>query len=307
MASTDVKYNASRGYIFQRGHWSGSARLTFQHHYLRDRYGFLIHPTIASALRIDDNDAQDPSTATDHEPLQILDFATGNGVWALDLASRLSCSKRTVQMTCLDVSKEQAPPPMIVPDNVSFGIHDVFDEVPERFLEKFDLVHVRLMQVALFKPGSGQAVARNLAKMLKRGGWMQWQETGTLTWSEVMSDGNGGLRVTGKSSPEMEVVKKYLGFGKTTEWLDRLDQVIAEQGGLVDTALLRPKLRKELLSHDTQVVQWGRSEAKEATSELFPDDEKREEYLKAFDEAERRIANGMLYLTNSLMAIGRKP
>ena len=228
MDSTEAKYDARAVYPFQRGDWSGSARLTFQHHHLRDRYGFLIHPTIASALRIDDNGAQDLSTATDDEPLQILDFAAGNGVWALDLASRLSASRRTVQITCLDISKEQAPPSMTVPDNVSFGIHDVFDEVPERFLQQFDLVHVRLMQVALLKPGSGQTVARNLAKMLKPGGWMQWQETGSLTWSEVVSDGKAGLTVTGKASPEMEVMDKHLGLRKMTEWLEGLNLVMAE-------------------------------------------------------------------------------
>ena len=55
------------------------------------------------------------------------------------------------------------------------------------------------------------------------------------------------------------------------------------------------------------MVQWGRGEGKANTSKAFPDDGKREEYLKAFDEADRRIANGMLYTINTLMAIGRKP
>ena len=244
---------------------------------------------------------------TDEDPLQILDFATGNGVWALDLASRLSSSMRKVQITCLDISEEQAPPPMIVPGNVTFGTHDVFDDVPEEYLGKFDLVHVRLMQVILFKPGAGNIVARNLARMIKPGGWMQWQETGTLTWSDVVTDGTGGMRVTGECSPEMQVVQKYLGLDERTKWLNELDQVKAEQGGLVDTMLLKPEMKKHLLPTATQLVQWAREKSKEATSKLFPDDDKREKYLKAYDEAEQRVAAGTLYLASSLMAIGRKP
>ena len=62
-----------------------------------------------------------------------------------------------------------------------------------------------------------------------------------------------------------------------------------------------------MLPTETQVVQWARRESKEATSRLFPDDQKREEYLKAYEGAETRVAAGTLYVTNSLMAIGRKP
>ncbi len=157
--------------IVQRGNWAASARLTFRHQGLRDRYGFLIHPKIAPDLDIDYDEVRNASSITDYEPLSILDFATSNEVWALDLASRLPSLRRKVGITCLDVSDEQAPPRAVVPDNVTIATRATYIDVPQIYMGRFDLVHVRLMQVALFTRGSVEIVARNLATIFKKGGY----------------------------------------------------------------------------------------------------------------------------------------
>ena len=74
-------------------------------------------------------------------------------------------------MTCLDVNDEQAPPRAVVPDNVTIATRATYIDVPQIYMGRFDLVHVRLMQVALFTRGSVEIVARNLATIFKKGGY----------------------------------------------------------------------------------------------------------------------------------------
>ena len=307
MASTSSVDSPPDGYLLQRGNWAASARLTFQHHLYKQRYGFLLHPTIASALGFDGGIAQHVRANSNNEPLQVLDFAGGNGIWALDLASSLPDDlKKKVQITCLDISDAQFPPRVMCPDNVTFGTHDVFDEVPEDYVGKFDLVAVRLLTPALFKPGSKELATRNLVKMVKRGGWMQWQESGVPPWQEVVWDRDGYMAGQ-KYSPEWKVVKKHLGFMQKADWQNQLDRVMAEDGGLVDTLIVPPEFRKDLLVTETEIVQWTLQEGHEGLKKKFPTEEQWDDYIKSIEEAGRNLKAGTLYTLGTRMAIGRKP
>ena len=63
----------------------------------------------------------------------------------------------------------------------------------------------------------------------------------------------------------MQVFQKYFRLSSKSKWLNELDKLLAEQGGLVDTTLLGLGIRKHLLLTETQVLQWPRRESKEAT------------------------------------------
>lgn len=64
---------------------------------------------------------------------------------------------------------------------MTFGLFDLLDEVPDHLQNKFDVLHVRLLL------GAGPAVDKSVfidcfSKMLKPGGWLQWDE---LAWPAV--------------------------------------------------------------------------------------------------------------------------
>lgn len=59
--------------------------------------------------------------------------------------------------------------------NITFGVMDMKQPVPEELHGKYDLVHARLLVVALL-PGEWAGVVQNLTKLLKPGGWLQWGE-----------------------------------------------------------------------------------------------------------------------------------
>lgn len=52
--------------------------------------------------------------------------------------------------------------------------------VPQELHGKYDLVHARML-VAAVLPGEWTAVVRNLAQLIKPGGWMQWEESDFLS------------------------------------------------------------------------------------------------------------------------------
>ena len=294
-------------YPLQRN-WAASARLTFQHYVYRDRLGFLIHPDIASALNLHDDGMQKPLLADTEDPVRILDLATGNGVWAVDVASHFADCRRRVEVTSLDVSNAQFPPKEICPQNVNFATHNVFDDVPERYLDKFDIIHVRFLMGALLRPGLKDLMVRNLSKMLKKGGWMQWQELGMPSWGELVFDDVGGatLKLDVRSVSMWEVVDKHVGTVLGNKWLNELATIMSEQGGLVDTKLIRPGVKRELVRMETDIIRWTLEEGKEGLLRMFKTEEGKEEFSRALEEIHGSIESGKLFSVVCLIGVGRK-
>lgn len=65
--------------------------------------------------------------------------------------------------------------PESLPESISLKVLDVKQPVPEELNGIYDLVHARML-VAAILPTEWTAVVRNLATLLKPGGWMQWGE-----------------------------------------------------------------------------------------------------------------------------------
>ncbi|MCJ1485515.1 hypothetical protein MMC06_005689, partial [Schaereria dolodes] len=104
--------------------YQAAARLNLQHYLWKEQIGYLLHPSI-------------PLTSDD---LQIADVGTGTGIFLLDL---LPSVPRTAHLTGLDIDTSLCPAPAYLPKNVTLRTHDIFDEVPEDLVEKFDIIHVR--------------------------------------------------------------------------------------------------------------------------------------------------------------------
>ncbi len=82
--------------------------------------------------------------------------------WLIDLAREVPSSW---DLQGFDVSTSHFPVAANLPINVSLGILDAFDEVPAKFVAKFNLIHVRAFAVVV-KGGNVSPLLQNLARML---------------------------------------------------------------------------------------------------------------------------------------------
>ncbi|KAI1368600.1 hypothetical protein F5Y08DRAFT_247748 [Xylaria arbuscula] len=150
------------GYALMRD-CNASARLTAQHYLWKDLLGYLLHPDI-------------PTRFAD---LKVADVATGNGIWLHDLARHAPPS---AEFHGFDISLDQVGHQTWLPANIHMHTWNLFEEPPPQFREYFDVVHVRLITVVI-KNDDPLPVLTNLTKLLKPGGFLQWDEVDTISCS----------------------------------------------------------------------------------------------------------------------------
>jgi SAM-dependent methyltransferase len=140
-------------YPLGRSHLS-SSRLNLSHFLWRQVLGFNIHPRIPTAGF-----------------KRIVDIATGTAIWPLDVASEYPDSA----VDGYDISLKQCPPRDFLPRIRKLGEWDIFEEPPEEMCGRYDIVHVRLV-IFVVQNNDPRSIIRNLMKLLKPGGWLQWDE-----------------------------------------------------------------------------------------------------------------------------------
>jgi trans-aconitate methyltransferase len=118
--------------------------------------GYIIHPSIAKRL---------PPNA------RIADLATGTGVFL----KRLAPAYPEAVLDGYDISSALFPEKTALPSNMNLSVLDVKQPVPKQLHGTYDLVHVRLI-IAGMLPDDWKVVVRNLSRLLKPGGAMQWEE-----------------------------------------------------------------------------------------------------------------------------------
>ncbi|KAL2038437.1 hypothetical protein N7G274_008776 [Stereocaulon virgatum] len=110
-------------YVFNRGHKS-TVRLNYQHFWMKQLCGYLIHPTIPT---------QSPN-------IRIADIGTGTGIWPLELSHELP---GTARIDGFDISPAQYPHRNWLPANVILHVHNAFAPFPQEYVGVYDVVHVR--------------------------------------------------------------------------------------------------------------------------------------------------------------------
>ncbi|MCJ1441549.1 MAG: hypothetical protein MMC23_002038 [Stictis urceolatum] len=143
--------------------FNASTRLTAQHYLWKDALNYCIHPSIP----------------TDSEGIRIADVATGNGIWLFDIAHGLPGGAK---LDGFDVSLDQCPPGPWLPKNIHLHTWNIFEELPAEFVGVFDIVHIRLITVAV-KENDPLPMIANLHQMLKPGGYLQWDEADSVDWT----------------------------------------------------------------------------------------------------------------------------
>ncbi|KAF2450127.1 UMTA methyltransferase family protein-like protein [Karstenula rhodostoma CBS 690.94] len=142
--------------------FNASTRLTAQHYLWKEALGFNLHPEIA--VKPD---------------WRVADVATGNGIWLLDVARSLPLSAR---LDGLDISLDQCPPDAWLPENVELTTWNIFEDPPEGFVGAFDVVHIRLITVAV-RDNDPKPMISSLKNLLKPGGYLQWDEVDSVDWT----------------------------------------------------------------------------------------------------------------------------
>ena len=104
---------------------------------------------------------------------------TVTSIWLHDFAQDKPAS---VELHGFDISLDQVVAGNWLPGNIHMHTWNIFDEPPEKFLGYFDVVHVRLITVVV-KNDDPRSVLANLTKLLKPGGYLQWDEVDTISCS----------------------------------------------------------------------------------------------------------------------------
>ncbi|PYH88848.1 hypothetical protein BO71DRAFT_488437 [Aspergillus ellipticus CBS 707.79] len=179
---------------------NANSRLTAQHYLWKELLGFLVHPDI-------------DTRATD---LRVADVATGNGIWLHDFARGKPSS---IDLHGFDISLDQVGPKPWLPANTHMHIWNIFENVPDEFVGYFDIVHVRLITVVV-KNNDPRPILANLKKLLKPGGYLQWDEVDTI--------GCSIKTVPGTSAENLDTLFSQL-KGRDT-WKYELTRIMDENG-----------------------------------------------------------------------------
>ncbi|KAJ5768743.1 hypothetical protein N7520_003302 [Penicillium odoratum] len=122
--------------------------------------GYLIHPDILRSL---------PS----NKP-KIADLATGTGRFLLRLVETKLVDDTAI-LHGSDISATLFPAPATLPPNLQLTVLDIRVPIPKHLEGTYDFVHVRQVAAGLTSEDWVDTVT-NLAKLLKPGGAMQWEE-----------------------------------------------------------------------------------------------------------------------------------
>ncbi|KAL8723971.1 MAG: hypothetical protein Q9181_007048 [Wetmoreana brouardii] len=118
--------------------------------------GYLLHPCITDKL------SSSPTIA---------DIGTGTGLFLTRLAKQYP----KAILRGFDISSKLFPAPETLPANFELRVMDVKCPPPETEHNRYDVVHVRLLTVAM-NSEDWEVAVRNIARLLKPGGALQWEE-----------------------------------------------------------------------------------------------------------------------------------
>jgi SAM-dependent methyltransferase len=190
-----------QGYMLNRNHLS-ACRLNLQFYLWKDAIGFNIHPSI-------------PIT----EDSTIADVACGTGAWLMDVAR----SSPTTTFDGFDNDISQAPHKKWLPPNVSIRHWDIFQDPPQDALAKYDFIHVRLLVMVI--EGNPEVVVRNISKMLKPGGYLQWDELDCVNMRVKKVD-------AGCQSTALDQLREMSYAGGRYNWTLQIPRFMSDEGFL---------------------------------------------------------------------------
>ncbi|PYI04641.1 S-adenosyl-L-methionine-dependent methyltransferase [Aspergillus sclerotiicarbonarius CBS 121057] len=265
---------------YSLGHGSAAAfRLNGMFYFWKETFGFNIHPTIAKAL-------QTPNP-------RIADVATGTAIWLLDLARELP----NAILDGLDMTLEKAPAAEWLPANITLREWNMNDEVPPELEGKFDVVHLRLL-IIVVENGDPLPIIRKVARMLKPGGWIQWDEFSLR-----------GLRIVkarpGVKSAALESLGRFWEANGRQDWVEHLPDSLAKEGFTRTQITYYSPLQEYLRGEDEAMIMTCEETAHTLASKGQV--EAARDLVQLAHEASLEISAGAALATNKVVCIGQKP
>ncbi|KAF5026510.1 hypothetical protein F66182_1370 [Fusarium sp. NRRL 66182] len=112
---------------------------------------------------------------------RIADVGTGTGIWLRDFASEFSSDAR---LDGYDLDESKFLSSTVLPPNVRLSSGDLLKPFPQELQGQYDLVHARLLMIAL-KADEWEVAAQNLKRLVKPGGYILWEELGFPKFTAV--------------------------------------------------------------------------------------------------------------------------
>lgn len=240
---------------------TASTRLNYQHHLWQQELQFFLHPSVPEP---------GPGAA-------IADVATGTGVWLLEAARRFP----GVECLGLDISTKQCPPKVWIPSSVKFDVWNFSEEPPSSLCGKFDIVHIRLIGVAIAHDPS--PAIKNIAMLLKPNGYLQWEEMNSA--QSIIATPND----TTKTEALHRMNNWMMAQGQST-WVPRIAETL-NTNGFHNAQRYDVELDMSLLKFYTNihVSVWA-----EIASGL-PEGEGKDEFARTVAEVEEEVKQGVGY------------
>lgn len=196
-----------------------SLRLTHQHFLITQLLGWLLHPGITAHWH---------SQQHFETPRRIADVACGNGVWATELAASRNVGE-PVEVVGFDINDALFPRSENQRPDTKFAVWDAFKSPPKEDEGTFDVVNLRLLFGGI-PNGDPRPILRNILKLLKPGGSLQWLEYDFD--NPIIDPGSAWSRL-----PELFAQGRA---GHSNQWVVELDNICREEGmeGMEMTTLL---------------------------------------------------------------------
>ncbi|MCJ1250272.1 hypothetical protein MMC30_007498 [Trapelia coarctata] len=202
-ASVGGNHMAAQGY-------KASARLHFQHWMWSFRLNWLLHPDIP-LLPVQPH--------PDDGIFRIADLGAGNAPWLYDLQRSFPPAwAKHIYYHGIDISTDLVSHHNYQPDNFTIAKLDLFEEIPAGFLGAFHVVHLRGW-ATIIKGGDPSALIANAVKMLRPGGYLQWDELDVVSLESFAPNSD----IESKASKEMEL-------GLDFDWILALATTLTSQG-----------------------------------------------------------------------------
>ncbi|EXJ72903.1 uncharacterized protein A1O5_04051 [Cladophialophora psammophila CBS 110553] len=102
--------------------------------------------------------------------------------WIIEASHELASS---AELTGFDIAAHNFPAPEFLPANVKFSVLDVMTgECPSDLMGTFDVVHIRFFNGIVLN-NEAQPLITTVTKLLKPGGWLQWEEMDPSTLATI--------------------------------------------------------------------------------------------------------------------------
>lgn len=189
-----------RAYMLDGG-FAATSRLNLQFYLWKEALKFNIHPSIPIAS----------------DGARIADIATGTSSWLLDLSKELT----TADLEGFDINIAQGPFNELLPGNVKLMRWNIFDEVPESLIGRYDIIHLRLL-ILVVQDSDPSSILRKVFKMLKPGGYIQWDD--------LDYPGTCLIKTKGTASKAFDKLRSIIYSNGRHDWVLQLPQLLEEQG-----------------------------------------------------------------------------